>query len=53
VPADESNRPLLQRQALHAWKLQFVHPRTLRRMELQAPLPEDIRNLLALLESPS
>jgi len=27
------------RQMLHAWKLGFIHPRTLRRVEFEAPLP--------------
>ena len=31
------------RQALHAWRLSFDHPRTGRRVRVEAPLPEDIR----------
>lgn len=34
--------PPLQRQALHAWKLSFEHPRTGAPMDLVAPLPADI-----------
>lgn len=34
------------RQALHAEKLRFVHPRTGRSMEFKAPLPQDIQELL-------
>jgi 23S rRNA pseudouridine1911/1915/1917 synthase len=35
------------RQALHAEKLTIDHVRTGRRMEFSAPLPEDLRNLVA------
>jgi 23S rRNA pseudouridine1911/1915/1917 synthase len=37
---------LLPRQALHAWKLAFLHPRTGKLMEFEAPMPEDFRLLL-------
>ncbi len=37
---------LLPRQALHAWKLAFLHPRTEKLMQFEAPLPEDFRLLL-------
>lgn len=37
------------RQALHAWKLAFDHPVTGRRVEFEAPLPEDLRALLSRL----
>ena len=32
----------IQRQALHAWKLSFVHPITGEKMQFTAPLPEDM-----------
>ena len=32
----------IQRQALHAWKLSFVHPITGENMQFTAPLPEDM-----------
>ena len=32
----------IQRQALHAWKLSFVHPITEEKMQFTAPLPEDM-----------
>jgi 23S rRNA pseudouridine1911/1915/1917 synthase len=35
------------RQALHAWRLAFVHPATGETMEIVAPVPEDIKGLLA------
>lgn len=34
------------RQALHAARLGFVHPRTGRHMEFTAPIPDDIRGLI-------
>jgi 23S rRNA pseudouridine1911/1915/1917 synthase len=37
------------RQALHAWRLAFDHPRTGRRIRIEAPVPEDMRAALALL----
>lgn len=40
-------RPLLERQALHAWRLAFDHPVDGRRLEFEAPLPAD---MLAVLE---
>lgn len=36
----------IYRQALHAWRLRFNHPRTNQPMELKAPLPEDMRTVL-------
>jgi 23S rRNA pseudouridine1911/1915/1917 synthase len=37
------------RQALHAWRLAFAHPRTGRRLRLEAPLPDDLERALAVL----
>jgi 23S rRNA pseudouridine1911/1915/1917 synthase len=37
----------LQRQALHAYRLAFVHPVTGRPLEFHAPVPEDMRAALA------
>jgi 23S rRNA pseudouridine1911/1915/1917 synthase len=34
------------RQALHAWRLGLVHPRTRERMQWESPLPEDFAALL-------
>lgn len=39
------------RQALHAYRLRFVHPRTKEPIELEAPLPEDFQTALQLLAS--
>ncbi len=37
---------LLARQALHAWKLAFDHPRSGKRVAFESPLPADFRDLL-------
>ncbi len=38
-----------KRQALHAWKLGFMHPRTAQYMEWEAPLPADMQTLISIL----
>ncbi|MBI1850696.1 MAG: RluA family pseudouridine synthase [Planctomycetes bacterium] len=43
--------PILARQALHAERLQFVHPVTGTPMEIRAPLPEDLSRMVATLRS--
>jgi 23S rRNA pseudouridine1911/1915/1917 synthase len=40
---------LLNRQALHAHRLCFVHPTTSEAIEVEAPLPEDMAGLLAIM----
>jgi 23S rRNA pseudouridine1911/1915/1917 synthase len=40
----------LQRQFLHAFRLKFKHPRTEKWMEFEAPLPEDLQNVIDQLE---
>jgi len=47
---DRPEKPLLARLALHAWKLEFHHPRTRERMILEAALPGDLRSTLRQLE---
>ena len=42
----------LGRQALHAWKLAFPHPRTGRVVRCEAPIPTDLRAALESLERP-
>ena len=37
---------LISRQALHAYKIDFIHPITKRNMELIAPIPDDIKRIL-------
>jgi 23S rRNA pseudouridine1911/1915/1917 synthase len=39
----------LGRQALHAWRLAFAHPRTGKALDLEAPIPEDLAAALTLL----
>ena len=51
TPAEDA--PIISRQALHAWKLQFVHPTKFTRMTLEAPLPRDMADLLRVLNSRS
>lgn len=38
-----SSHPAFARQALHAWRLEFVHPVTGRAVEIEAPIPSDMR----------
>lgn len=44
--ADAERSPIIERQALHAHRLQFVHPTRFNRMILEAPLPPDMIELL-------
>ncbi len=39
-----------RRQALHAWRLAFVHPASGETMRFESPLPADMRELLAALQ---
>jgi len=41
--------PIMGRVALHAWKLRISHPSTGKIMLFEAPLPDDIQNLLEML----
>ncbi len=43
-------RPLVRRQALHAWKLRLKHPCRDFELDLEAPLPEDLQKILDFLE---
>jgi 23S rRNA pseudouridine1911/1915/1917 synthase len=40
---------VIDRQALHAWKLAFTHPRTGKALRFEAPLPPDFKAALAQL----
>lgn len=40
---------LIDRQALHAFRLEITHPLSERRMQFEAPLPDDMSRVLALL----
>ncbi len=48
-PADQT--VLLARQALHAHRIAFSHPGTGQRLQIEAPLPDDLQQLLADLRS--
>jgi 23S rRNA-/tRNA-specific pseudouridylate synthase len=43
---DIAEGPLMTRQALHAHTIAFFHPRSNKRMELEAPWPDDFRRTL-------
>jgi 23S rRNA pseudouridine1911/1915/1917 synthase len=47
--APEDNELLLGRQALHAARLRFMHPRLRRTIEAEAPLPPELQRTLAAL----
>ena len=50
MPQDGTLREMLRafpRQALHAWRLSFTHPFTRQRVEVEAPIPDDMRELIA------
>lgn len=42
---------IFARQALHAWKLAFIHPATGQSVAFESPLPADMRELLASLRA--
>jgi 23S rRNA pseudouridine1911/1915/1917 synthase len=41
--------PLIQRCALHAWQLSFLHPGTQGPVTFEAPIPQDMQELLEML----
>ena len=41
-----AQEPILNRVALHAFSLEFKHPATEKTVEFEAPLPQDMQNLL-------
>lgn len=43
---------LIQRQALHAQRLSFTHPKTKKTVIIEAPLPKDLKNLLQIITAP-
>lgn len=45
----QAQDPLLARCALHAWTITFTHPKTEKPMKFEAPMPEDMINLLEML----
>lgn len=42
-------QPIIERQALHAYKINFYHPILKKDMEFSAALPEDMNNLITIL----
>lgn len=46
LPAGHGAIGLAARTLLHAWRLGFIHPATQQRVNVEAPLPEDMRALL-------
>lgn len=51
IPDDPLNPLLLDRQALHAERLQFLHPITRDALEFQAPPPADLSRVLTALRA--
>ncbi len=51
--ADQASKLVLTRQALHAFQIEFQHPRTQQRVRFEAPLPSDIQRTLAALSEPA
>ena len=49
TPSEDSSP--ISRQALHAWKLEINHPLTGERLIFEAPLPDDMRNLISTLRN--
>ena len=37
---------LIERQALHAYKIKFIHPISKKEFNLEIDLPEDIKNII-------
>ncbi|MEO0071512.1 MAG: RluA family pseudouridine synthase [candidate division WOR-3 bacterium] len=50
LPVFQHILKIMKRQALHAARLGFIHPRTNRYIEFNSPLPPDMENLLLYLE---
>ena len=43
---EKSTSPFIERQALHAYHLSFIHPITGQKLILKAPLPDDMETLI-------
>lgn len=46
-----STTPMIERHALHAYRLAFQHPKTNKRIEFEAPMANDMSQTLAALQS--
>lgn len=53
APAEVSGMPPLGRTFLHAWRIRFQSPATGEEVALEAPLPEELRAWMRLLEKPA
>ncbi len=42
----DEEKDIIKRQALHCQKVSFFHPATFEKIEITAPIPEDMKNLL-------
>lgn len=42
----ELQEPLINRQALHAWRVSLIHPKQKKRVTFEAPLPSDMTRLI-------
>lgn len=47
---DINDRDLIKRQALHAYRLEFYHPKTNEKIVLEASLPDDMKQLIKRIE---
>ena len=47
----DGDEPVLTRQALHAWRLTLDHPRSGKSMSFEAPLPDDMAEVLRVLRA--
>jgi 23S rRNA pseudouridine1911/1915/1917 synthase len=50
-PREDDSEVLLNRQALHAARIEFTHPKTGQALAIEAPVPEDLRRVVETLES--
>lgn len=50
-PREDDSEALLNRQALHAARIEFTHPKTGQALAIEAPVPEDLRRVVETLES--
>jgi 23S rRNA pseudouridine1911/1915/1917 synthase len=50
-PRENDSEILLNRQALHAARIEFTHPKTGQSLSIEAPLPEDLQRVLEALEA--
>ncbi len=46
---NNKDKPIINRQALHAYKINFLHPVFNKRMEFKAEIPEDMLNFISVL----